>query len=301
MVSPLIAQAIVNFSPQSVAGRWRCYGIAMKRLAWIAALPVTLALAGCTSNDPGAAVTDAATSVAVTATSAPVPASVPSSIAASVDPAPGGVAVPLPPCPASYTGMTDPDCVIAADDGTSFTKRRAADGTSVLVTASNGSFAQQITEPTEAYGGAADILARDIDGDGVMELLISTTSSGGLGVNSTWALWRHATASENFDRLGTLFGNEFWDAGSEYVAAYGSGGGWAVDFSRLEAGSLTWVAKVGRTATAGIPTPGSPPCSLQGDQPPVDQTGLTAAEVEQRFCDLAIPQALAHGRSVYSN
>ncbi|EFV12695.1 hypothetical protein [Segniliparus rugosus] len=208
---------------------------------------------------------------------------------------------PLPGCANTFNGTDAASCQLRSTDpvGLRFEKRVTGTSAQIRILAKDGSTAQTITEPIDGYAGSGVVLLQDLDGDGRDDLLLSLTTGGAHG-NPDWAVWRAAGNSTQFQRVeGKLFGSEFWSAGDGYTAAYGSGGGWGVSFSKIENGAFVQVASVGRQATAGVPDPGSKPCSLQNSSN-LDRYGLTKQTAEQKFCALALPQLRARGLSDYS-
>ena len=208
---------------------------------------------------------------------------------------------PLPDCANKFGAAQQANCQLTSSlpSGPRFEKRATGNNVEIRILAKDGSAAQTITETVPANTGSGIPLLRDIDGDGRDDLLLSISDGGAHG-NPDWAVWRPVGSSTQFQRMsGGLFGNEFWSAGDGYTASYASGGGWSVGFSRIENDAFALVARVGRSAPAGIPEPGSPLCSLQ-NSPNLERYGFTKETAEQKFCVLAVPQLRARGLSDYN-
>lgn len=186
-------------------------------------------------------------------------------------------------CPRQYRGSSNQDCV-AEDTGYRVTKRQH--DKQVTVTVEHAGAATQTFEvPVDGYSGSGALLLRRLLGGSTPDVLVSTTSSGAHGQNSTWAVW--SLSGDSVVPRGTLYGTEFWDAGSGLVASYASGGGWSVEFSRLRDGAFQSVVAVGRADTAGVRDPTVPDCT-------VSPSSAAPASVTDP-CGLAMRQAQRHG------
>lgn len=184
-------------------------------------------------------------------------------------------------CPDPYPGTGGPDC-FAESDGYRATKR-VRDGHAVVTVQRAGGAVQTITIPIDGFTGSGALLLRRLSAAATPDILVSTTTSGAHGQNSTWSVW-HSSGGP-FTTIGTLYGREFWDAGSGLVGSYSSGGGWAVTFSTRVAGRFRTVAEVGRSDIAGVRDPAVPECTV------VSREAGAPADP----CALALSQARAHG------
>ncbi len=186
------------------------------------------------------------------------------------------------PCATAYQGTSTPDC--AATSG-AHRATKVVRGRETIVTITDGRApAQTITVPNDGSVGSGVLLLRNLTDGGDPDVLISTTGSGAHGRNSNWSLWHRISGT--YRQVGSLYGGEFWNAGHGYLAQYGSGGGWSVQFARIVGGSLQPAAAVGRADTAGVRDPRVPDCS-------VSDTGADAGPADP--CALAMRQAHDHG------
>lgn len=244
---------------------------------------ILLGTPGCTTaarSDPATTTTTTTTPAPATTPSA-IESSPPTTTASSTTPSSAASTV-SERCPDPYPGTSGPDC-FAESDGYRVTKQ-VRDDRAVVTVQRAGVTVQTLTVPVDGYTGSGALLLRHLTAGAAPDVLVSTTTSGAHGQNSTWSVWHSSHGA--FTPIGTLYGNEFWDAGSGLVGSYSSGGGWSVTFStRADGGRLRSVAEVGRSDTAGVRDPKVPECTVTSRE-----AGAPADP-----CALAIGQAHAHG------
>ncbi|EFV12692.2 hypothetical protein [Segniliparus rugosus] len=199
---------------------------------------------------------------------------------------------PLPECPNTFDSppRSNAECQIQSGDllGLRFEKRTVdARHVEVFVFDHSSTAAVVLDEKIDGSPDSGVLLLRDLDGDGLEDVLVSLHDTGAHGLNSDWALWRATGDQRLFQRSGTIYGNTFWYAGDGWTAAYASGGGWGVSFYQLEDGQLSPVAEVGRSNGDSNTPPTS--CHLLTFHD-LARHGLTAATAEQKFCALAEQQ-----------
>ncbi|EFV12693.1 hypothetical protein [Segniliparus rugosus] len=192
---------------------------------------------------------------------------------------------PLPQCDSDHK-HTD-DCQIQSADpvGLRFEKRRSGGIAEVRVLTKDGALAQNIEQPVNAQERLTGVPSvQDLDGDGRDELLISIESGGTHG-NSDWAIWRATGDSTRFQRVdGVLFGGEFWSAGDDLFAVWGSGPmrSWRTTVYRFEGNRIAEVAAVQDDGFTSLDNQHHPCYLLEQDD--LARYGLTPETARDRFC-----------------
>ncbi|MEZ5960599.1 MAG: hypothetical protein R3C30_09270 [Hyphomonadaceae bacterium] len=187
-------------------------------------------------------------------------------------------------------GAMNPDlgpaeCRLHAGDHTLIvrhTEPAADDGTGVVsvdVLDERGGVLQTMTERDIPYYLGVDV--QDVDGDGRGDIVVAIDRG---VVNTVSAVWVYSSRAGRFERAGEVSGVviERTREGLIAVPARSTAADWSVAFYRLDTDGLHLLASVdvhGEERDGRIDTT----CSL-ASAPGIGSLGLTAPEVEQKFC-----------------
>lgn len=235
--------------------------------------------AACGHDSPAACptATPVTKTIVVTATTTPP------SVAATTPPSDPAT---LPLCgDVDYHGQTTipPDCKLISHDsaGYTFVARHSADSVEVDVTGRDGKVLQTLWVE-DTYEPPEPFLA-DLDGEGRDELLVPMSSPGTGGIDHV--VFKAKPTKPDFVRAGHIFSFGVERTANGYIVSESKAGAGLhyTEFQRFINTQLVFVAEVADTYDAT----GHHPCHADDEQGTPD-SGLSDAEVAQRFCGVRI-------------